>query len=268
MIPQLDYCYHTHTERCGHAYGSDEEFVQAAIKAGIKVLGFTDHIFLPGIMQPGIRGHFGELDGYIASLLNLKDKYQDQIEIHIGFEAEYYPQLNHQLQMIHDYPGIEYFILGQHCFLNDDHELEFYLRCTKEDLPKRVKQYRDNLIEGIESGMFAYVAHPDMFMSGYPHFDEFAQAISRSIIAAAIKADIPLEINLGGARRGLKDEFGQPSRYIYPVLDFWRLAAQMGAKAIVGVDAHNPHDFTNQVLLVEMQPFWDLNLEFITRLRS
>ena len=48
---QLDYCLHTHTKRCGHAFGADEEYVQAAIDAGIKVLGFSDHIFLPNIFH-------------------------------------------------------------------------------------------------------------------------------------------------------------------------------------------------------------------------
>ena len=31
--------YHTHTTRCFHAIGKDEEYVKAAIKAGIKELG-------------------------------------------------------------------------------------------------------------------------------------------------------------------------------------------------------------------------------------
>ncbi len=35
--------YHTHTERCYHASGEDKEYVEAAIKAGLKVLGFSDH---------------------------------------------------------------------------------------------------------------------------------------------------------------------------------------------------------------------------------
>lgn len=36
--------YHTHTSRCGHAVGEDEEYVINAIKSGIKVLGFSDHV--------------------------------------------------------------------------------------------------------------------------------------------------------------------------------------------------------------------------------
>ena len=32
--------YHTHTKRCQHAVGEDREYVEAAIAAGIQVLGF------------------------------------------------------------------------------------------------------------------------------------------------------------------------------------------------------------------------------------
>lgn len=35
--------YHTHTTRCQHAKGSDEDYVLSAIKAGYDELGFSDH---------------------------------------------------------------------------------------------------------------------------------------------------------------------------------------------------------------------------------
>ena len=43
----MKYTYHTHTARCHHATGEDEEYVRAAIDAGIKVLGFSDHAPMP-----------------------------------------------------------------------------------------------------------------------------------------------------------------------------------------------------------------------------
>ena len=39
--------YHTHTKRCRHANGSDRDYIEAAISAGIKTLGFSDHVPLP-----------------------------------------------------------------------------------------------------------------------------------------------------------------------------------------------------------------------------
>ena len=43
--------YHTHTKRCNHALGEDREYVEAAIKAGLKVLGFSDHC--PFVFEDG-----------------------------------------------------------------------------------------------------------------------------------------------------------------------------------------------------------------------
>ena len=35
--------FHTHTARCGHASGEDEQYVRSAIRGGYRVLGFSDH---------------------------------------------------------------------------------------------------------------------------------------------------------------------------------------------------------------------------------
>ena len=35
--------YHTHTKRCGHAIGEDEEYVLRAIENGFDEIGFSDH---------------------------------------------------------------------------------------------------------------------------------------------------------------------------------------------------------------------------------
>ena len=36
--------FHTHTTRCGHASGTDEDYVRAALAQGFGVLGFSDHV--------------------------------------------------------------------------------------------------------------------------------------------------------------------------------------------------------------------------------
>ncbi|HAH75526.1 MAG TPA: histidinol phosphate phosphatase HisJ family protein, partial [Kandleria vitulina] len=35
--------YHTHTYRCKHAIGKEEDYIKNAIKAGYTELGFSDH---------------------------------------------------------------------------------------------------------------------------------------------------------------------------------------------------------------------------------
>ena len=71
---KLDKNFHTHTYRCGHATGSDEEYILSAIKFGIKELGFTDHIILKDHSQPGMRGDYSLLNDYVSSLKSLREK--------------------------------------------------------------------------------------------------------------------------------------------------------------------------------------------------
>ena len=53
--------YHGHTYRCGHAYGQDEEYVQAALEMGFEVMGFADHVILPGFSQYPMRADYDKL---------------------------------------------------------------------------------------------------------------------------------------------------------------------------------------------------------------
>ncbi len=62
--------YHTHTTRCMHAIGNDEDYVLSAIKGGYQILGFQT--ILPGntVMHyvADMRMLPEELPGYIESL--------------------------------------------------------------------------------------------------------------------------------------------------------------------------------------------------------
>ena len=55
---------HRHTERCGHAVGSDEAYVKEAIKNGYRYMGFSDHARIVTVMHPGERMRVEELADY------------------------------------------------------------------------------------------------------------------------------------------------------------------------------------------------------------
>ena len=59
--------WHTHTKRCGHAEGEDEAYVQAAVKAGLKILGFSDHAPYP-IPTPGDCMPIELYEDYVSSM--------------------------------------------------------------------------------------------------------------------------------------------------------------------------------------------------------
>ena len=231
--------YHTHTSRCGHANGNDEEYVLEAIKNGYTVLGFSDHVMLPNIEQKGIRGNYELLDDYINSINILKKKYANKIDIKIGFEAEYLPEFKDYYQDLLNSGKIDYLILGQHCYYDKNkHALVFYNE-KHYDL-ETLFHYRDDLIKGMESGLFSYVAHPDLIMSGYGKWDDNAIIVAHQICQAAVKNKIPLEINLGGARY-FRNKTTIPSGY--PFDPFWEIVGMYPIEVVVGVDNHNPNEF-------------------------
>ena len=236
----MKYCYHTHTKRCGHAVGEDEEYVIEAIKAGIKDLGFSDHVFLKGITQQGIRGDYSCLDDYISSINNLKEKYKKDINIYVGFEAEYFPPYIDYYKELIESNKIDYLILGQHFDWTKDNKIgtSFFDCHTRNEINK----YLETVTKAMESGLFSIFAHPDICFVGYENeWDEYCEEIAYKICEVAIKNDVFLEINLCGIRRGFG--FKNHDRYQYPYYKFWEVVAKTNAKVLIGCDAHDPLHF-------------------------
>lgn len=238
MFMRLDYNYHTHTYRCGHANGKDKDYVINAIANGFKYLGFSDHAMLKGYVQPGMRGNYSQLNGYVKSIKKLKKEFSDQIEIHIGLECEYYPKMVDYYKKLLNEKGIEYLILGQHCFLNKYGEFQWYFAMPNKH--EAVALYVHDLIEGMASGLFTYVAHPDYFVRLFLEYDPIIDRYARMICKASLKYDIPLEMNLAGVRAWYLKE----NNLHYPNSHFWRVAGEMGVKTVIGVDAHDPGDYS------------------------
>ena len=235
--------YHTHTYRCQHAVGKDEDYVRAALDAGFDTLGFADHAPWPyssGYVS-NIRMPMSELPGYVASLRALREKYQGQLDIHIGLESEYFPRYKDHLHRLLDSGNVEYLILGAHYTDSDECTPYAPPLCTTAD---GVKRYVDNCVAAMETGLFRYIAHPDLYL--YPRadaqFDAVCQDAARDICLTAKAHNMPIEYNLQGLSCELKGE----SRG-YPSHAFWEYVKPYAGDVIIGVDAHDPAHLTNTV---------------------
>lgn len=219
--------YHTHTSRCGHATGEDREYVEAAIRSGIRILGFSDHcpwVFKDGYVS-GTRMLPSRLDDYFSSIERLKREYSGQITIYTGFEAEYNPELMQlQDELLSQYP-IDYLILGEH-FISPGAE-EGYTGWPTDRVEELVR-YVDLVIEGMETGRYAYIAHPDLI--NFIGSDEIYEREMRRICEYCKAHDKPIEVNM----------LGLVGKRHYPSDRFFRIAQEVGNKAIVGCDAHSP----------------------------
>lgn len=221
--------YHTHTYLCKHAIGEMEDYVKEAIKSNLKILGFSDHA--PIEYSTGYKSYFkmapNELGLYASEVLRLKEKYKADIEILLGYEAEYYPnEFNNMMNVINKFP-YDYLILGQHYTKNEYDG--FYPGFRTED-KEIIKDYVNQLICGIETGKFLYVAHPDLI--NYVGDEKVYTEELQKLCQAAKKANMPLEYNILGMRE----------RRNYPNSLFWEIAAKEGNTVIIGSDAHTPLD--------------------------
>lgn len=111
--------YHTHTYRCGHAEKniSDEDFVKAFIEKGFKKIAFTDHCPEKAKIdtRENMRMDYRQKGEYLNSINSLKEKYKDVIDIETGFEVEYLPEDEENLNELKS--ETDKIILGQHFIL-------------------------------------------------------------------------------------------------------------------------------------------------------
>lgn len=230
--------YHTHTYRCKHATGTIEDYARFAFENNFEVLGVTDHTPLPDNRFSKVRMDILELEDHIADFREAQRAFP-QLKMILGMECEYLDQYHsfYKDELLGKW-GIKYLVLGQH-LLNWDGEVIYFWK--EPQGPKAAKVYTEHLLKGMETGLFDFVAHPDIFGYFYEPWDREAIAYSRDILEAAVALKLPLEINGYGFRKG-KVAYSTVTRYKYPLEQFWELAAQYDIEVVVNSDAHKPED--------------------------
>ena len=224
--------YHTHTTRCKHAEGEEREYVENAIEAGYEILGFSDHA--PYVWENDyvshIRMDMHELEGYVRTVEKLKEEYKKEITIYTGLEMEHYPkEFENTIQRIKQYP-LDYMILGQH-FLTTETRDRYVGRRWSE--VEEVETYVKHLKEGLSTGYFLYVAHPDII--NYVGDKEILEKYFRQIVDLLKKYNMPIEVNVNGYRAGIQ----------YPNPRFVEIGIENGNDFIIGVDAHAPKELVD-----------------------
>lgn len=216
--------YHTHTKRCYHALNTEEEYIQAAIQSGYTELGFSDHTpwRYDSSYHSTMRMEEDKLEGYVKTLRKLQEKYKDHISIKIGLECEYFERYIPWLKEMVDKYQLDYLILGHHFDETDETGIYFGQQLNRKQLTK----YVDSCIQGLKTGLYSYVAHPDL--ANYDMYDPFYTQEMTRLCQAAKELDIPLEFNLLGLKTYRQ----------YPNEVFFKIAKQVGNRVIIGTDAH------------------------------
>ena len=89
-------------------------------------------------------------------------------------------------------------------------------------------RYVDQVLEGLSTGLFTYLAHPDLLQ--WRGSEEPYRREMRRLCQGVKEMDLSLEINLLGLYEGRH----------YPNDTFWQIAGETGNRVILGCDAHVP----------------------------
>lgn len=225
--------YHTHTRRCLHAFGNEEDYIRSALAAGVSILGFSDHAPFPD-QDYGYRMPYNELKEYFAAVDLLTNTYSSDIVIRKGLEIEYVPQYRSYYEELLWEHKLDYLLLGEHFFLNDAGCL---INITQVQDSEVCLSYAKAIADAMKTGYFQIVAHPDIFAINYFAWDKNCDAATDIILDAAATTGTILEFNANGFRRGLHD-YPDGNRYMYPHMNFWNRASDSGIRVIVGSDCH------------------------------
>ena len=220
--------FHIHTYRCGHAENiSDEEYIKAAIQCGANSIWFSDHAPFPGDPFQG-RMKYDELGEYFCSILELRHKYRNAIDVRIGLETEYFPSFDREgyYQKLKTSPHLDFLLLGQHMAEDPERKTGYTFAWDEGKLDTEEYLALGNaIVQGIQSGHFDAVAHPDRIFRRCRTWTSAMEQVSSKIIHAAYTQGMPLELNINSVNM----------KYQY-WLEFWQLAE--ANTRIIGLDAH------------------------------
>ena len=232
--------YHTHTYRCNHAEGDVDDYAKKASGLGMTKLGISEHAYVPGGEDNPFLINRRDIPEYMNACREADGKYGG-LKVFCGVECDYDPSdesffrefylgelgMDYLAGSVHEWKGREDVM---NCFSN------------RHFGAKELRIYTDLYVKMIESRIFTFCAHPDLY--GRPvgigedakNWDANAAGAAKEILEAAEANGSVLEINVSGVWKAVTK--GYPV-IIYPRREFWEMAADYDIRVIVNTDAHS-----------------------------
>ena len=191
---------HNHTILCRHAEGSMREYIEKAIEKGMDIFGFSEHA--PMNFDEEYRLSFDEMQLYESGVRELAQKYEESIDIRLGYEVDWLPGYMDERVLNAD---VDYLIGSVHFIEGWGFDNpEFIGRYESEDIDELWRKYFAEIEKMVGSGLFDIVAHFDLIkvFRFLPQADipGYAEA-SLDAIAAR---EMVLELNAAGLRKPIE----------------------------------------------------------------
>ncbi|KAK7509649.1 polymerase/histidinol phosphatase-like protein [Phyllosticta citriasiana] len=246
----MPFSHHSHSGQfCAHAKGTLEEMIQAAVAKGFDTFALTEHmprddedLYPEEQGQTSAQGLTQLFDDYYREAQRLREKYQSQIHILIGFEAEWIrPSSLARTKALLEQYRFDLFIGSVHHThtVPIDFDQPMYVEArarssgTDEGLFEFYYDAQYNMLQALRPPM---VGHFDLIrlLSDEPNrdprtWDTIWAKMLRNLEYIADYGGL-LEINTAGLRKGLAEP--------YPSASLCRIFLQRGGRFTLSDDSH------------------------------
>ena len=158
-------------------------------------------------------------------------QYKRLIDVHIGLETEYIPSYLSYYEELRTNKDIEILMLGQHHYEIANRVYNF--QCPDHKFNDHIGLC-EAMIEGMETGLFDVVAHPDRAFRNCSYWDKELVLLSGRMIKKAYEEGIYLEKNYSSMKKD--NQYRE---------EFWKLVPD-DTKIIYGCDAHSINELKLQ----------------------
>ena len=226
MIYKTD--YHVHSIY-SDGNSAPEGCIVAAMEAELNEIGFSEHL---NLFNDNVAWamNTGGVEKYINHLTALRDNCSD-IKIRIGFEVDYFPGKEKELDQYLSSLDVDYLIGSVHYIGNEtvDSGIAFY---KGKNFNRVFETYFEMVIKAVSSELFDIIGHCDLVRLFGHTLDFNPEPLYRKLAAALKKHNVAFELNTNGRNRPLAD--------FYPDRKFLHVFCEEKAPVCVNSDAHKP----------------------------
>ncbi len=233
--------YHTHTPLCHHAEGNVEDYVAAAVKAGLVEYGISDHAPMPHEPFDDWRMSQADLPAYFDWIDQARSLGAEfGLEIRAGLECDWIPGIEDWTEWLRSQYPWDYLIGSVH-YLGDHFEFDNPLRMdfwNQTSIDEAWELYWERYLQMVRSQLFTIMGHADLIRKfGYRPSGDLKRYYL-PVIEAMAESSCILEINTAG--------WNKPCAEQYPSLEFLQLACEAHIPLVINSDAHAPGDIASE----------------------
>lgn len=243
---------HTHTNYCD-GKEAPGKYVQKAIELGFQSLGFSGHAPLP--FENDFSIPESELHFYAMDIRDLQEKYKDQIEIYLGLEFDYIPEVLDDFSLIADQIDLDFVIGSVHLVRNPDTGVLWFTDGPKRetydeglktifggDIRKAVTAFYHQSMQMIESQAPDIIGHLDKIkMHNQNRFFKEDEAWYIKLVDETLELaksnDCIVEVNTRGIYKKRCESF-------FPGVEILKKMKDLKIPVTVSSDAHTPSDLS------------------------